>query len=52
MVPQTKPVLGNLGSLGGQTKGPTNVERGLHPIFPDWTKLDKIIFDPKTKQLV
>ena len=39
---QTKPVLGNLGSLGCQTKGLTNVERVLHPPFLEQTKLDKV----------
>ena len=39
---QTKPVLGNLGSLGGWTKGLTNAERGLHPPLPDQTKLVKV----------
>ena len=28
---QTRPVLGNLGSLGGRTQSSTNVERGLQP---------------------
>ena len=34
---QTKPLLGNLGSLGGWTQSSVNVERGLHPTFPDQT---------------
>ena len=35
---QTKPVLGNLGSLGGRTQSGTNVETGLHPTFPNLTR--------------
>ena len=37
----TKPVLGNYCSLGARTKSCTNVERGLHPPFPDQIKLVK-----------
>ena len=32
---KAKPVLENLGSLEGRNKGCTNVEKGLHPPFPD-----------------
>ena len=39
---QTEPVLGNLGSLGGQTRSGTNVESELHPPFPNQTKLDQV----------
>ena len=39
---KTKPVLGNLGSLGGQTKGLANAERGLHPPLSDQNELDKV----------
>ena len=38
---QTKPVLGNLGNLRGRTQSNTNVERRVHPTFPDQTKLDQ-----------
>ena len=38
---QTKPVLGNLGNFEGQTQSNTNVERRVHPILPDQTKLDQ-----------
>ena len=43
---QIKPVLGNLGSLGGRTKGLTNAERGPHPPFrttPNLTRSRTII---------
>ena len=39
---QAESVFGNLGSLGGQTKGCGNVERGLHPPLPDQTKPNKV----------
>ena len=42
---QTKPVLENLGSLGGRTQSSTNVERGLHLTFPDQTKLDQVTYN-------
>ena len=35
---RTRPVLGNLGSLGDWTKSLTNAERGLHPPLLDQTK--------------
>ena len=38
---QTKPVLGNLGNLGGQSQSNTNVERRVHPTLPNQTKLDQ-----------
>ena len=34
--------LGKLGKPWGRTKGPTNVERGLHPPLPDQTKINKV----------
>ena len=41
---QIKSVLGNLGNLGGRTKGLTNIERGLHPTLPNQAKLNKITY--------
>ena len=38
---QNKPVLGHFGNFGGRTQSNTNVERRVHPTFPDQTKLDQ-----------
>ena len=39
---QAEPVLENLGNLRSRTQSGTNIERGLHPTFPNQTKLDQV----------
>ena len=39
---KTESVLGNLGNLGGRTQSSTNVERRVHPTFPNQIKLDQV----------
>ena len=39
---KTSPVLGNLGNLGGRTKGHKDPQTGLYPSLRDTTQLDKV----------
>ena len=39
---QTKPFFGGLGRPRSWSQSPSNVERGLHPTFPDKTKFDQV----------